>query len=212
MQIGAAMSDGKTVLLVMGSTRAGRLCPRITAWIQHIGQSCTDLRYEVIDLADWPLPANDEPGIPALTPYSQPHTQAWSEKVKGAGAVVFVTPQFNWGYPAVLKNAIDHLYHEWRGKPVAFVTYGGHGGTRCARQLKRVAVPLKMSFVLTAPALYLPEAVIRHNAPFDPGRDFARHVGSVQKALKLLVTQIAGRESWWAQLRRRLVSLLLAIT
>jgi NAD(P)H-dependent FMN reductase len=53
---------------------------------------------------------------------------------------VFVSPQYNWGYPAPLKNAIDHLYKEWLGKPAVIVTYGGHGGDNvgvsCVRFLK----------------------------------------------------------------------------
>lgn len=72
MQIGQMMSEAKTALLIMGSIRAGRNCPKITEWIAEIGRSCTDLTYEIVDLADWPLPMNDEPGLPALgNAYSQ---------------------------------------------------------------------------------------------------------------------------------------------
>lgn len=205
------MRKDNAVLLVMGSTRAGRLCPRITAWVAQIGKSSTGLDYEILDLANWQLPMDDEPGIPALGAYTQAHTQAWSEKVRQAAAVVFVTPQFNWGYPAVLKNAIDHLYHEWQNKPVAFVTYGGHGGTRCAKQLKQIAVPLKMRFVPNSPALFVSEAVIRENAPFDPERDFSGHRASVQKTLKALENQLAGQEPSLSKLRRKIRSLLTAL-
>src|SRR3546814_6593640 len=106
------MECKKTVLLIMGSTRAGRICPTITEWVAGIGRVCTDFAYEIVDLADWLLPMNDEPAIPALASYTQPHTRAWSDKIKRADAVVFVTPQYDWGYPAVLKNAIDHLRSE----------------------------------------------------------------------------------------------------
>lgn len=206
------MGDGKTVLLVMGSTRAGRLCPGITAWVRDIGVASTELHYEIVDLASWRLPMDDEPGIPALSSYVQAHTQAWSARIGSAAAVVFVTPQFNWGYPAVLKNAIDHLYHEWRNKPVAFVTYGGHGGTRCARQLKRVAIALKMKFVVSSPALFLPEAVIREGAAFDPERDFGRHAASVQKTLRKLATQLAGHETVLNRLHRMIATFFLVIS
>lgn len=197
------MGERKTVLLVMGSTRAGRKCPQITAWIEHVGRSCSDCAYETVDLANWPLPMDDEPAIPALGQYVQAHTQAWSAKIRVADAVVFVTPQFNWGYPAVLKNAIDHLYHEWRDKPVVIVTYGGHGGTRCARQLRRVAASLKMRVVATVPALILPDAVIREGAVLDPDRHFHASRPTVKKALKQLADQLAGRESIMARAQRR---------
>lgn len=206
------MERKKTVLLVMGSTRAGRKCPQITAWVESIGQGRPDLAYEVVDLANWSLPLDDEPGIPALGHYTQVHTRAWSDKIKMADAVVFITPQFNWGYPAVLKNAIDHLYREWRDKPAAIVTYGGHGGTRCARQLRRVAASVKMRVVATTPALALPDAVIREGALLDPDRDFLASKPAVLKALTELANQLGGRESLLSWTRRCWKSALSAIS
>ena len=185
------MGRRKNVLLIMGSTRAGRICPKITEWVAQIGRSYTDLDYELIDLANWPLPMNDEPAIPAKgVPYTQAHTRAWSEKIKSADAVVFVTPQYNWGYPAVVKNAIDHLYHEWRNKPAAIVTYGGHGGGKCAEQLKQIAGAVKMRVVPTAPGIWLPDSVIREDAAFDPDRDFELHVASIRNAFTELAEQM----------------------
>ncbi|MGC4028799.1 MAG: NADPH-dependent FMN reductase [Steroidobacteraceae bacterium] len=192
----------KTVLLIMGSTRAGRKCPQVAAWVESIGHVCPDFACEIVDLASWPLPMDDEPDIPALGHYAQAHTRAWSDKVKTADAVVFVTPQFNWGYPAVLKNAIDHLYYEWRDKPAVIVTYGGHGGTRCARQLRRVAASLKMRVVTTTPALTLPDAVIRQGARLDADRDFVASRPAMQRAFIELADQLAGRENILSQIRR----------
>ncbi|WP_197460338.1 NADPH-dependent FMN reductase [Gluconobacter albidus] len=116
----------KRVLVIMGSVRAGRHCPAIAQWVSGVGQERTDIEIEIIDLAEWLLPMDDEPGIPALGLYEQHHSKAWGQKV--AQAHGFVTPQYNWGYPAALKNAIDHCYLEWKGKPLLIVTYGGHGG------------------------------------------------------------------------------------
>jgi NAD(P)H-dependent FMN reductase len=150
-----------------------------------------EFRYEVIDLANWPLPMDDEAAIPATGRYAQDHTRAWSDKISGAAAVVFVTPQYNWGYPAVLKNAIDHLYREWHNKPAVIVTYGGHGGTKCSEQLKQVANAVKMRLAATSPALVLPEAVIREGAALDPNREFSREVILVRGALGELADLIA---------------------
>jgi NAD(P)H-dependent FMN reductase len=178
------------VLLIMGSTRAGRICPRIADWVAQIGGACTGSAYEVVDLADWPLPMDDEPGIPALGTYMQPHTRAWSERISSADAVVFVTPQYNWGYPAPLKNAIDHLYREWHGKPVAIISYGGHGGGKCAEQLKQVAAALKMGLVATSPVLTLSEDVIRHGAMLNPENDLASYVDTIKQAFQELMALI----------------------
>ena len=62
-----------------------------------------------------------------------------------ADAFVFVTPEYNHGYPASLKNAIDYLHHEWRYKPVGFVSYGGvAAGTRSVEQLQQVVTAVKL--------------------------------------------------------------------
>jgi len=175
----------------MGSTRAKRLCPAIARWVAGIAHAGTGLDAELVDLADWPLPMDDEPGIPALGAYSQPHTRAWSAKIAGADAFVFVTPQYNWGYPAPLKNAIDHLHAEWRGKPLVIVSYGGHGGGKCAAQLRQVAEGLKMRVIPTMPGLILPEAVIR-GAPIDPGADLDSQAAPIRQAFAELAATLAG--------------------
>lgn len=178
------MERSRKVLLIMGSTRAGRICPGIAQWVARIGRKSTAFDYEIVDLAQWPLPMDDEPGIPAGGgAYAQPHTRAWSDKIKSADGVVFVTPQYNWGYPAVLKNAVDHLYHEWRGKPAAIVSYGGHGGTKCAEQFRQVAGAVKMRVVPTAAPVTLSDAIIRENAAFEPERDFAESLPAIRQAL-----------------------------
>jgi NAD(P)H-dependent FMN reductase len=126
------------VLVILGSTRKGRICAKVADWVAEIGRETTVAGFELVDLRDWPLPMDDEPAIPATGVYANDHTRAWSRRVSEGDAVVFVTPQYNWGYPAPLKNALDHLYAEWRGKPALIVTYGGHGGGRCAAQLRQV--------------------------------------------------------------------------
>ena len=173
------------ILVILGSTRRGRICPRVADWAMGKGRGVLDAHFETIDLCDWKLPMDDEPGVPAAGPhiYANEHTRAWSAKASAADAVMIVTPQYNWGYPAVLKNAIDHLYAEWRDKPTVIVTYGGHGGGKCAEQLRQVAGAVKMRVVETMPGIRLPEAVIRQGAPFDPHTDFAEHVASIQDAL-----------------------------
>jgi NAD(P)H-dependent FMN reductase len=64
--------------------------------------------------------------------------------VAGYDGFVFVFPQYNWGYPAPLKNALDFLYDEWAGKPGALVSHGTRGGGRAAKQLHEVLLGLHM--------------------------------------------------------------------
>src|SRR5690606_35430527 len=83
--------------------------------------------------------------------YQQSHTKDWSKIVAPADGYIWVTPEYNNGYPAALKNAIDFLYQEWNRKAVAFVSYGNiAGGTRSVQQLKQVASELQMAAVKSA--------------------------------------------------------------
>jgi NAD(P)H-dependent FMN reductase len=171
-----------TVLVIMGSIRAGRRCPQIAAWVIAIAEASSHLRYELLDLAAWPLPMDDEAAIPQGGHYAHGHTLAWSRKIAAADAFVFVTPQYNWGYPAPLKNAIDHLYAEWQGKPAVIVTYGGHRGSKCAAQLRQVAEAVEMRPMATMPGLKLTREMIA-GGPFDPARDFAGDAGLIRQAI-----------------------------
>jgi len=103
-----------------------------------------------------------------------------------------VTPQYNWGYPAALKNALDHLYGEWAGKPAMIVSYGGHGGGRCAEQLAQVLQGLHMMALPTQPQLVLPRAMIEANTgTIDPGVDFAAHLPELKQGFAELTTMLA---------------------
>lgn len=65
--------------------------------------------------------------MPQTGTYHHETTKRWSEKIATYAGFIFIVPQYNWGYPAVLKNALDYLYREWQGKPACLVTFGGHG-------------------------------------------------------------------------------------
>jgi NAD(P)H-dependent FMN reductase len=136
---------GERIAVVIGSTRPTRICPGIAEWIKDAAREGSPLRYELIDLALVNLPFLDEPLKAALRQYEHEHTRAWSELISGYGGFVFVFPQYNWGYPAPLKNALDFLYYEWRDKPAATVTYGTRGGNRGAEQFHGVLEGVHMS-------------------------------------------------------------------
>ena len=158
----------------------------------EIARAATKVTYELVDLGEWPLPMNDEPEIPARGTYTQEHTLAWSRKIAGADAIVFVTPQYNRGYPAPLKNALDHLYKEWNGKPAVIVTYGGHGGDKCAAQLRQVVEGLKMHPVPTMPGITLSPEAIR-GEPIDPENDFTGSIEIIRQALAELTVELKPR-------------------
>src|SRR2546426_6577627 len=73
---------------------------------------------------------------PSMGRYQQPHTKRWAAKIASLDAFVFVSPEYNHGIPAALKNAIDFLFAEWKDKAAGFVSYGGAGGARAVEQLR----------------------------------------------------------------------------
>lgn len=166
----------RSIGVIIGSTRQPRACPQIAQFVadtiklQRSGKGPGDRGPELvmIDLRDWNLPMYDEPGIPSrifdANEYKHEHTRAWSREIARHDAYIFVSPQYNWGYPASLKNAIDYLYNEWTGKGAMIVTYGGHGGSKCNAQLREVLEGLKMTVVSTSVELTFPSKEILYSA------------------------------------------------
>ncbi|PXX53405.1 NAD(P)H-dependent FMN reductase [Nocardia tenerifensis] len=138
------MTDKKRVAVVIGSTRPARICAGIAAWARDALRETSELDYELLDLAEVGLPFLDEPRQAALQQYEHEHTRAWSRLVRSYHGFFFVFPQYNWGYPGVLKNALDYLYREWHDRPASLLTYGTHGGGKAAEQLIGVLRGLHM--------------------------------------------------------------------
>ncbi len=87
----------------------------------------------------------NEPNHPRLQQYQDEHTKKWSEIIIAADAFIIVLAEYNFGFPATIKNAINYLFNEWKYKPVAFVSYGGvSGGLRSTQMLKQVVTALNM--------------------------------------------------------------------
>jgi len=166
-----------TIGLLLGSARTNGNAAGLTAWLlslfnQHHGNKILDpndphfFEIVVVDPHTPPHPLGPvtDPTMAALikdpSQYASLSTRQWSAFIASCAGIIILTPQFNWGYPGELKNALDHLYWEWRDKPVMLATYGGHGGVKCAAQLKEVLEGgLKMRYVcdvnITLPAEYI---------------------------------------------------------
>ncbi len=133
------------LLIIVASTRPGRIGRTIGDWFVERAEKHAGFEVDLADLAEIGLPFHDEPAHPASGRYEHQHTRDWSARVAAADAVVMVTPEYNYAFSAPLKNAIDFLHHEWRYKPVGFVSYGGvSGGMRAVQMLKQVVTTLRM--------------------------------------------------------------------
>lgn len=141
------------IQIILGSTRPKRRGEAVAKWALGEINKHPEIAAELLDLRDWPLPFfNEVASLDDLDgKYSVDVAKKWAAKVKEADGYIIVTPEYNHGYPAVLKNALDYAYYEWNRKPVAFISYGGGaGGARAVEQLRQVAVGLEMTPVPTA--------------------------------------------------------------
>lgn len=171
--------------IIIGSTRLGRFAPTIADWFAGQVALRDDMVIDVIDLAETRLPD-------VLTRDSVPAVAAVTPRLAEADAFVVVTPEYNHSFPAPLKSAIDWHVHEWRAKPVAFVSYGGiSGGLRAVEQLRQVFAELH--------AVTIRDTVSFHGAWMQFGADGQpKEPGRCNAAAKLMLDQLA----WWGQALR----------
>ena len=147
--------DVTRIGVILGSTRPGRRGEPVARWVMEQAASRSDAEFELVDLADYPLPHLDEPLPASMGQYQNAHTQEWAATIGRFDGFVFVTPEYNHSTSGVLKNAIDFLYAEWNNKAMGVVSYGVIGGARAAEHLRLVAGELQMADVRTNVALSL---------------------------------------------------------
>ncbi|HTK96318.1 MAG TPA: NAD(P)H-dependent oxidoreductase [Terriglobales bacterium] len=137
--------------IILGSTRRGRQSLKVAKFIlDRLGKQ-PDVQTELLDLAEYNFPIMEERLSKRDDP--PPRLQEFSEKLQRADAIVIVTPEYNNGYPGVLKNALDYFIPEYRRKAFGIVTVsaGGFGGLNALQQLRQVVLalggyPLPVSF------------------------------------------------------------------
>jgi len=123
--------------IISSTIRPGRKGPIIAAWIADMAREAGNFDVELLDLGEVKLPPMDEPNHPSLRKYEHEHTKKWSATIGEADAFIFVTGEYDHGYPSPLRNALEYLFHEWGYKPAGLVSYGGiSAGTRAVNYLK----------------------------------------------------------------------------
>ena len=140
------MNEKIKIKIILGSTRNARFGERPATWINDELKEMAEVDTELIDLRDYPMPFFDSVTSPMSMKMDYPDkiVQKWSAKINDGDAFIIVTPEYNHGYPGVLKNAMDWIFPEWVKKPVGFVGYGSVGGARVIEQLREVVIDLKM--------------------------------------------------------------------
>ena len=141
------------IKIILGSTRQNRFSDKPGAWILAEAKKKEGVDVELLDLRDYQLPFFNEPMSPAMIKngeYPNEIARRWADKIREADAFIIVTPEYNHGTSAVLKNALDYVYAEWNNKPVGFVSYGGVSGARAVEQLRLVSIELQMAPIRSA--------------------------------------------------------------
>ena len=149
------------ISVIVGSTREGRFSEKPAKWIWNHLKRRDDVDVRLLDLRDYPMPFFDQPVSPATPgrpPYDNVVVKRWTAAIALSDGFIFVTPEYNYGPPAVLKNAIDWVYPEWNRKAAGFVSYGSAVGARGVQQLRQTLIEVQLAPVRSS--VHIPVATL----------------------------------------------------
>jgi NAD(P)H-dependent FMN reductase len=174
--------------IIIGSTRPGRIGESVARWVSGRASQRTDAEFALVDLMEYGLGLLNESTVPgaANRHYENPATRRWSQTIDALDGFVFVTPEYNHGVPAALKNAVDLLYPEWNHKAVGFVSYGADGGVRAVEHWRAIVANVLMHDVRAQVSLSV--YLDFENGAFRP---LARREGELDTLLSQLVSLTA---------------------
>src|SRR3954463_6986683 len=173
------------IKIITSTTREGRKGIAVAHWITDLAKQNNKYNIELLDLAEISLPFMDEPNHPRLKKYQHEHTKKWSETINAADAFIIVLAEYNFGFPAPIKNAIDFLYNEWKNKPVAFVSYGGvSGGLRSTQMLKQVVTAVHMMPLVEQVNIPFFAKLIDDNGIFVPNETITKSAEAILRELE----------------------------
>lgn len=132
------------IAIIISTTRETRFADKPAQWIYDAASARSDLEVELVDLRDFPMPFFDEVASNLWAPTQNEVGVRWQQKIAEFDGYIFVTAEYNWSIPAVLKNALDYAYNEWNKKPAAYVGYGSVGAARAIQDLRLINVELQM--------------------------------------------------------------------
>lgn len=157
--------------VIIASVRPSRVGAKVADWFIPVAEAQGAFAIERVDLKEMNLPLMDEPKHPRLAEYEHAHTKRWSATVARADAFVFVTPEYDFGPPASLINALQYLVKEWAYKPVGLLSYGGvSAGLRSANALRIICTANNMMPLPGAVSIpFVGQLVNKETGAFEPG-------------------------------------------
>ncbi len=168
------------ISILSSSIRAGRNSHRVAIYFKQFIESNKLASVDMLDLKEYNFPLFDERLKFQTDPSAA--TLSFAEKIKAADGILIITPEYNGGYPAALKNVLDLLYDEWHRKPVAISTVsdGSFGGTQVITSLQFTLWKMK---AWTVPAMF-PVPKVREL--FDEDGNAADKVAMDKRALSFV--------------------------
>lgn len=150
-----------TIAIISSSVRRGRRSHRVALYLKNYLEENDHAKAEIVDLKEYDFPVFDERLHLQHDPL--PGAIEFASRIRAADGVIIVTPEYNGGYPASIKNVVDLLYDEWRRKPVAISTVsdGPFGGAQVITSLQFSLWKIR---AWTVPAMF---PVIKVNEAFD---------------------------------------------
>jgi NAD(P)H-dependent FMN reductase len=181
------------ISVIVGSTRQGRFSEKPAQWIFQQLKNRAGIDAQLLDLRDFPMPFFDQPMPPAMPgrpPYENEVVKKWTAEIARSDGFIIVTPEYNYGPSAVLKNALDWVYPEWNHKAVAFVSYGSAMGARGIQQLRLTAIELQLAPVRSS--VHIPVATLW--AHFQGG-DVDAGLAELEASAKTMIDDLL----WWTE-------------
>jgi len=179
------------ISVIVGSTRQGRFSEKPAQWIFQQLKNRGGVDARLLDLRDFPMPFFDQPvppAVPGRPAYENEVVKKWTAEIARSDGFIFVTPEYNYGPSAVLKNALDWVYPEWNRKAAAFVSYGSAMGARGVQQLRLTAIELQLAPVRSS--VHIPVATLW--AHFQGG-DVDAGLTELEGAAKTMIDDLL----WW---------------
>jgi NAD(P)H-dependent FMN reductase len=179
--------------VIVGSVRPNRFADKPLAWLVDRLSGRDDFELDVLDLRDYQLPLFNASTSPArsLRDYPNEAVAALGQRFDSADGYIALTSEYNHGYAASLKNAMDWVFPEFQRKPISFVGYGNVGGARAIEQLRLVCVEFEMAPLRHAVHI-LPAIMI----PAITAEEFSI---SIFESLDERLVTLANDLVWWAE-------------
>ena len=197
MESTVTQTSGKLrIKVIIGSTRPSRFSERPARYIYEELCKIENVDAELVDLRDYPIPFYNGLVPPARGggKYDDKILTDWANKIHDGDAFIMVTPEYNHGYPAILKNAIDVIFPEWNHKAIGFVSYGNAGGARAIEQLVQVAVEMRL--VPIAKSINIPIEIYR-NAMSEPSIENSQAMAQLRTGIRGDIVHMFFDELLW---------------